>query len=213
VLTMQPPTLRTVLAAAVPVGVVVSATVVWQSTSAAFTASTDNAGNSWQSGTVVLTDSDSGAALFTTTDDGALKPGSTRSRCIQVDYTGDLDADIRLYVTAPESTTDGTPAPVVKSLDPYLLMTVERGADITDGSTLAGDCTGFTPSTVLFTDTTRTMAQLKTHGDYDSGLRVGTTPVSQDTHLTFKIAYLVEDDNAAQDAESKATFVWEAHNS
>jgi hypothetical protein len=208
VLTMQPPTLRTVLAAAVPVGVVVSATVVWQSTSAAFTASTDNAGNSWQSGTVVLTDSDSGAALFTTTDDGALKPGSTRSRCIQVDYTGDLDADIQLYVTTPPP----PPGPVVKSLDPYLLMTVERGADVTDGSTLAADCTGFTPSTVLFTDAPRTMAQLKTHGDYTHGLSVGTA-VPQDTHLTFRITYLVEDDNAAQDAESKATFVWEAHNS
>jgi hypothetical protein len=210
VLTMQPPTLRTVLAAAVPVGVVVSATVVWQSTSAAFTASTDNAGNSWQSGTVVLTDSDNGSALFTSGSDGPLKPGDSASRCIQVDYTGDLDADIQLYVTTPASTTDGTPAPVVKSLDPYLVMTVEQGADVTDGSTLDPDCAGFVPQADVFPGAS--MQELKTHGDYEHGLSVGTA-VPQGTHLTFKITYLVEDDNAAQDAQSKATFVWEARNS
>lgn len=205
-LTMQAPTLRTVLAAAVPVGVVVSAAVVWQSTSAAFTATTDNPGNSWQSGTVDLSDSDKGSALFTTAGDSALVPGSTRFRCIQVDYTGTVDADIRLYVTTPPP----TPQSLAKSLDPYLTMTVERGADVTDGSTLPADCEGFGASTALFTDTPRTMAQLKAHGNYADGLRVGT--VRPGTHLTFKITYLVEGDNDAQGAESRATFVWEAHN-
>ncbi|WP_369131734.1 hypothetical protein [Modestobacter sp. I12A-02662] len=202
---------RTVLVAAVPVGLVLGAAVVWQSTSAAFTATTDNPGNSWQAGTVALGDSASGSALFTSTADGALTPGSTRSRCIQVDYTGNLDADIRLYVTTPES--------VVKPLDPYLAMTVEQGTNVPDGTTVAADCTGFTPTapaTFLFngasTDATQTMAQLKTHADYASGLPVGTA-VPRDTHLTFRITYLVGGDNAAQDAQSKATFVWEARNS
>ncbi len=209
--TRQPIALRTVLAAAVPVGLVIGAAVVWQSTSAAFTATTDNPGNTWQAGTVVLGDSASGSALFTSAADGALRPGSTRSRCIQVDYTGDLDADIRLYVT--------TPGPVVRSLDPYLAMTIEQGANAPDGTTVGADCTGFTPTapaTYLFngasTDATQTMAQLKTHGDHAGGLPVGTA-VPKDTHLTFRITYLVGDDNAAQDAQSTATFVWEAHNS
>src|SRR3712207_8993270 len=43
----------------------------------------------FRSGSVVLADSDSEAALFSTTTDSALKPGSTRSRCIRLDYTGD----------------------------------------------------------------------------------------------------------------------------
>src|SRR4051812_49979753 len=47
---MQSNALRTVLAAAVPVGLVLSAAVVWQSTSAAFTATASSGGNEWQGG-------------------------------------------------------------------------------------------------------------------------------------------------------------------
>ena len=85
---MRSRALRTVLAAAVPVGLVLSAAVVWQSTSAAFTASTDNAGNSWKAGTVAL--STSSSAIFSTGLDGMLTPGASRSRCLHVDYAGDL---------------------------------------------------------------------------------------------------------------------------
>jgi hypothetical protein len=208
---------RTVLAAAVPIGLVLSAAVVWQSTSAAFTATTDNPDNSWQAGSVVLGDSDGGAALFDTTNDSALKPGSTGSRCIRVDYTGNLPADIRLYVT--------TPAAGATTLDPYLVMSVEQGQNVATGTTVAADCTsGFTPTatpTFLYNtkpasdataDQTRTMSALKsTRADYLNGFPVGTA-VPTDTHLTFRITYSVKDDNLAQNTQSKATFTWEAHN-
>ena len=46
--TMQPTALRTVLAAAVPVGLVLSATVVWQSTSAAFTSAPQTREEAWR---------------------------------------------------------------------------------------------------------------------------------------------------------------------
>ena len=113
---------RTVLPVAVPVGLVLSLAVTWGSTHAAFSASTGNAGNSWQTGSVVLTHGDSEAALFSTSTDGALKPGSARSRCIRIDYTGDLPADIRMHAATPPSGAT--------SLDPYLVMSVERGADV-----------------------------------------------------------------------------------
>jgi hypothetical protein len=209
-------TLQTVLAAAVPVGLVLSAAVVWQSTSAAFSATTENPGNSWRTGTVVLSDSDTGAALFNSTDDGVLRPGSTRARCIRVDYTGDLPSDIRLYVTTPSSGS--------ASLDPYLLMSVERGQDVAAGTDVTPDCTaGFTsaaPATFLWNthsandglaDQTKTLSQLKTRSTYATGLPVA-TGVTQGTHLTFRITYLVKDDNAAQNTQSDASFVWEARN-
>jgi hypothetical protein len=209
--------LRTLLAAAVPVGLVLSAAVVWQSTAAAFTATTDNAGNTWQAGTVVLADSQGGSKLFdTTTGDGALHPGSTRSRCIRVDYTGTLAADIRLYVTSPDA--------LAVTLDPYLVMSVERGQDVAATTPVAPDCsTGFTvPATLLYNAApasdpgatrTSTMADLKaSHGDYTHGLHVGTGPVAGGTSLTFRITYRVADDNHAQGTSSKATFTWEAQN-
>jgi len=205
------------LAAAVPVGLLLAGVFVWQSTSAAFTATTDNPGNSWRAGTVVLTDSAGGTALFDSTADGALHPGSTRSRCIRVDYTGDLTADIRLSVTTPVSGA--------VTLDPYLVLSVERGQDVTAATAVAPDCsTGFRSAsspTFLFNtasagsgsaDHAKTLAALKTAApDYASGLPVG-GPVAGGTSMTFRIAYSVLDDNAAQDTRSTASFTWEARN-
>ena len=208
---------RTLLAAAVPVGLVLSAAVVWQSTAAAFTASTDNVGNTWQTGSVVLTDSDGGSALFDSTRDRALQPGSSRSRCIRVDYTGSLPADIRLYVT--------TPSAGATTLDPYLVTSVERGQDVTASTTVAADCSaGFTSTatpTFLYNtasasnaaaDQGLTMSTLKSSAvDYTSGLVVGNA-IPQNTSLTFRITYSVKDDNNAQNTQSRATFTWEAQN-
>jgi hypothetical protein len=208
---------RTVSAVAVPVGLVLSLAVTWSSTYAAFSASTGNADNSWQTGSVVLGDSDSGAALFSSAGDSALKPGSARSRCIRIDYTGDLAADIRMYV--------GTPISGATTLDPYLVMSVERGADVTSTTPVAADCsTGFTPTaspTFLYNtqqanaplaDASRTLTHLKTtHPDYLNGVVVSeNTPPN--TYLTLRISYAVKDDNGAQNTQSSATFTWEARN-
>lgn len=213
----RPTWLRPLLVAAVAVGLVFSAAVVWQSTAAAFTASTDNPGNSWQTGSVVLADNDGAAALFEGPLDSDLRPLSTRSRCIRVDYTGSLPASIRLYVT--------TPASGAVTLDPYLVMSIEQGQDVPSGTTVAPDCTGGFTSTSAPTfvyntavasdpasDQTRTMTTLKAAAhDYSTGLSVGTAVV-QGTSLTFKITYSVLDDNRAQNARSTAGFVWEARN-
>lgn len=209
---------RTLLAIAIPVGLVLSAAVVWQSTAAAFTASTDNSGNSWQTGSVVLTNNQGATALFDTTRDGALKPGSTRSGCIRVDYTGTLPANIRLYVTTPVSGAT--------TLDPYLVTSVERGQDVTAATTVAADCSaGFastTTPTFLYNTATAssgganqalTMSTLKGSAlDYTSGLVVG-NGIAQNTSMTFRITYSVKDDNNAQNTQSMATFTWEAQNS
>lgn len=208
---------RTVLPVAVPVGLVMSLAVTWGSTHAAFTASTGNVGNSWQTGSVVLADSDSEAALFSTPTDGALKPGATRSRCIRIDYTGDLAAEVRMYV--------GTPAGGATALDPYLLMSVERGTDVTATTTVAADCTaGFTSTaTPTFLDgathtdapaveTARTLAHLRAqHTDYGTGIVVNPT-TAPNTYMTLRITYVLKDDNLAQNKQSSATFTWEARN-
>ncbi|ADB73651.1 hypothetical protein [Geodermatophilus obscurus] len=207
---------RTALSVAVPVGLVTSLALTWGSTHAAFSASTGNVGNSWQTGSVVLSHSASGSALFTSASDGALKPGSSRSRCIRVDYTGDLAADIRMYA--------GTPTSGATTLDPYLVMSVERGADVTASTTVAADCTGFTPTatpTFLYNtaqanasgaDSSRTLAHLKaTHPDYGNGVLVSAA-TAPNTHITLRISYTVKDDNAAQTTQSSATFTWEARN-
>ncbi len=207
---------RTVLSVAVPVGLVMSLAVTWGSTHAAFSASTGNTGNTWETGSVTLTDGARGAALFTGPGDSTLRPGSTRSSCIQIDYTGDLTADIRMYA--------GTPPDGATSLDRYLVMTVERGVDAPALGTVTADCAGFTSNptrTFLYNtlqadgtpaDPSLTLADLKTtHRDFGSGLVVS-AGTATDTHLTLRITYVVKNENGAQGTQSSATFTWEAQN-
>lgn len=210
-------TRKAMVTAALPVGLLASGAMVWQSSHAAFSATTTNPGNAWAAGSVALADNDSGVALFNTTDDGTLKPGSTRSRCIRVDYTGDLASDIQLFVT--------TPPAGATSLDPYLVMSVEKGTTVTSSTAVAPDCsTGFTSAatpTFVYNsaqantagaNTARTMSHLKaTHSTYAAGILVSAA-TSQGTSLTFKVTYAVADDNAAQNTSSNASFVWEARN-
>ncbi len=97
----------TVLAAAVPIGLVASSTLVWHSSHAAFVDTTDNPGNAWRTGVVAL-DGDRGAtALFSTASEGLLVPGSSGHRCITVTYSGNVDTaetGVRLHGALTGST-------------------------------------------------------------------------------------------------------------
>src|SRR6058998_1719961 len=74
----------------------------------AFSATTQNSGNSFSAGTVILSDDDSGSAMLSLAN---AKPGDSDTSCIVVTYTGSLAATVRLY-----GTTTGT------GLDQYLDM-------------------------------------------------------------------------------------------
>jgi hypothetical protein len=80
----------------------------------AFSGTTSNAGNTFAAGTVVLSDDDGGAAMFTLP---GLDPGETATRCIDVAYTGSLPALVRL-----RASTTGT------GLDSALDLVVTRGS-------------------------------------------------------------------------------------
>ena len=82
-------------------------------TMAAFVATSSKGGNSIASGSVTITDNDSGTALLTL---AAAQPGETDSGCIAVTYAGSLSSGVRLY-----GTTTGS------GLDQYLDLRVTRG--------------------------------------------------------------------------------------
>ncbi len=219
---------RTALSVAVPVGLVTSLALTWGATHAAFSATTHNPGNSWETGTVDLDNNAKVGAVFTplfSTGDGLLRPGSTGSRCIRIDYTGSLEAEIRMYIEP-----DGTepPATSAEDLDPYLVMSIERGVDVDSGTEVAADCSDGTadlfstsPATATFLDrthpgvpdaTSRTLAHLRTeHRDYASGIVVEPA-ATENTSMTLRITYVLADDNDAQGKLSEATFTWEARN-
>ncbi|HEX2085139.1 MAG TPA: SipW-dependent-type signal peptide-containing protein [Solirubrobacteraceae bacterium] len=167
-------------------------------TFSAFSSSTENPGNKIEAGTVVLADNDSGSALY---DVSGAVAGTTVDRCITVTYSGDLDADVKLYL--PDA---------VGPLAPYVDMTVTPG---TDASPSFGDCTGFVADGApLFTGTLQSFRAA--HSGWANGLvdNPGSgTEWSQGSSVTYRVQLTLQDDNSAQ---GKVTgthrLMWEARN-
>lgn len=152
---MQAPTRRArgIAALAVtPLAILVAGALVWQGSTAAFTAKTRNAGNSWSSGQVVLTDDDQGRAGFTVTN---LIPGDTGQRCIRVTSESNVAGEVRAYVENLATSARG--------LEDYIFLQVQQG---TGGS--FESCDGFTPTPgALPAQPLSTLARVNT--DYASG--------------------------------------------
>ncbi len=167
--------------------------MVLRVSSAAFTATTDNTGNAWSSGSVILEDDDSGTAMFNVTN---MKPGQTETRCIKVTYKGSLDASVKLYGAITGGTGLGT----------YLNVTIDRG---TGGS--FGNCSGYAQVEALYTGT---LAGFPTaHSSFGTG--AGTwAPVGggPDDDMTYRVQVTLQDNNAAQAKTATASFTWEAQN-
>ena len=79
--------------AAAPLALIASSALIWNASSSAFRAETSNGTNNWASGTVAISDDDTGSAMFNVS---GLKPGDTGTRCIAVTYEGALAAAVEL---------------------------------------------------------------------------------------------------------------------
>jgi hypothetical protein len=155
---------------------------------AAFSDTTANAGNSFASGSVVLTDDDTDTAMFTVT---AMTPGTPAVECLTVTYSGSLTpADIRMYGTSSGA------------LAPYLDTTIEVG---TGGS--FGNCAGFTPSGTIFNNTLANFST--THTNWTSGL-AAFTAATNPTSRTLRFTVDVQNNPLAQTKSASADFTFEA---
>ena len=109
---------RAAFLAVVPLTLLGSGALVWHASYSAFSATTTNPSNSWTTGTVTITNDQTGAAAFTITNIkpdaslSALSPGATGgaynatttasggSKCIKVTYNGTVATNnIRMYAT------------------------------------------------------------------------------------------------------------------
>ncbi len=173
----------------------VSLALIWHSSYAAWSATTNNPNNNWTAGSVTLTDDDSGAAMFTASP--VLKPGQTVSHCITVTSNGTLPAAVRLYGTG-YSTTNG--------LGSALNVTISQG---TGGS--FANCTGFTSGSTVYSGSTLD-AFATADTSYSAGLTTWTTSGTAGDNRTFKFDITL-DPNAAsttQNGTAQIAFVWEA---
>ncbi len=198
--TIRRPGVRAVRAgfvAAPFVGLAVAVALVWQSSYAAFSSTTDNGLNEWRAGSVTITDNDAGFAMFNLTNDGALKPGSTGERCIEVTKSGTLASTVKLYGSGL-TTTNG--------LASALNLTIEQGT----GSVTGGSCTNF--SEVGADVYNGTLASF-TFSNFATG-RGDWAPAAGSQTRTFKFTYSLPSnaDNNVQGGTAAVTFVWEAQN-
>lgn len=157
---------------------------------AAFSDTTDNTGNTWSTGTVILTDDDLGGIMFTVTD---MAPLATVTNCIVVTYAGTVvPANVELY-----GVSGGT------GLDLYLDVTIEEG---TGG--VFNNCTGFSPTATIFaTNTLNNFSS--THTNFATGAGAW-APSANPESRTYKFTVTLQDTNLAQGLNATATFTWEA---
>lgn len=190
---MHRPTLRQrriLRTAAVPVAMLASAAVVWQSSYAAFTATTSSDANSWATGTVSLSNTMTGAAAFSVSN---LKPGDSGSRCITVTNGGTLGGGVRL------TTATTGDAALVNALD----LTIRRGT-ATDTS-----CAGWTQAAAVASGA---LGALPT--DW-TGAASGEWTAAAGGDTVYRFDYSLDPGvgNAAAGKTAGATFTWELRTS
>ena len=158
---------------------------------AAFSDTTDNTGNTWSTGTVILEDNDLGAAMFIVT---GMKPLDVVEKCIVVTYEGTLlPADVVLYGVSGGS-----------GLDAYLDLVIDEGT-----GAAFGNCSGFSFTSNIFTGTLTSFAA--THTNFGDGAGIW-SPSANPESKTYRFTVTLQDDNAAQTLDATATFTWEAQN-
>jgi hypothetical protein len=152
-----------------PTAILVAGLLVWQGSTAAFTADTRNIGNNWQTGSVLLSDDDLGAAAFQV--DGIV-PGQTGSKCLVVTSQSTVPGVVRTYV--------GNLG--VHGLESNILVGFEIG---TGGS--FNDCTGFTPTTTLPAVSLADLAA--TDNSYATGVMPWVTSGTPGEHTTYRATW------------------------
>lgn len=173
-------------------GLLLVSTLTWHSTRASFTDMVRNSGNTWLTGTVALTDSRAGVAMFSAADT-PLRPGTGSSRCLDVTYAGDIEAEVRLYISALDDHGG--------ELDEALAMRVDMGS----GSSCAspGSWTELSHS-----DLRSAARDASTWADgmaADSWVAAG-----NGESRPYRFTPVLADDDRAQGDQISVAFTWEA---
>jgi hypothetical protein len=172
----------------------------------AFSSTTSNTGNEFTAGTVNISDNDGGStAMFNAVTGG--KPGTTIDRCIKVTYTGNLDADVRFYLSSGAAGnlsqyTNLTIQPVTFAGAPPAFPSCAGSTD--DGSAL------YTGTLDDFRDNKNTYAA----GVADfPGAGTKWTSSAPNNEVFYKFSYTIQDTNSAQGQTTGThNFTWEARN-
>ncbi len=187
---------KLVAGAVVPLAVLASGGLVWQSSYSAFSSTASNSTNNWTSGTVALADDDNSTAMFNATN---LKPGATGVKCIAVTSTGSLASTVKLYSTGYATTN---------ALASNINLKVEEGTNATSAS-----CAGFTGATTLFDAALSSFGTTKT--SFATGVSSWAPTGAANETKSYRITYTLSAStpDTAQGGTASLGFTWESQNS
>lgn len=206
-------------AAGIPIGLLASGALVFAGSQSAFTATTDNAANTWAAGKVLLkNDGAKGTAVFDVNSTPAafpasglgaatnIKPGDSASKCIVVENTSSLAGDVRWYV---DSVGGAINSPGTATLATQLLVKVDFAA----GN--FANCTSFPASpTNVFGGASG--AVLSGAPTTYSGAATGiwAPPGTATSYGTYRVTWTLPSSatNAVQGGTATADFNWEIQN-
>lgn len=185
---------------AAPVAVLLAGVLVWQGSTAAFTATTRNSGNSWASGQVALTDNDQGRAAFTVEN---IVPGDEGQNCITVTSDSTVPGGVRSYT--------GGFSPSATGLEDRITLDIARG---TGGG--FGDCTGFQAAENEQLPPVPMSEAAERFTDYASGGSTWETTGTPGESATYRIRWefdtagmTQQQINALQGSKTSIDLVWE----
>jgi hypothetical protein len=142
---------RFIRATAPAFGLLAAGLLVWQGSYAAFSATTNNTGDSWSTGKLVLTNN-GGTAVYAASTTGIfnealVKPGSGNAKCLTVESTGTLAGALKVYRGAITGVGNSV------GLATAMTLTVDA-ASVTAATNVPTACTGFPGgSTNVYTGT------------------------------------------------------------
>jgi hypothetical protein len=167
-------------------------------TFSAFSATTVNAGNTFDAGTVVINDNDANSAMYNIT---AAKPNDVVVRCIRVTYAGSLPSTVHLYTNTP-----------VNAFGQYVTLSIDKGT--MPGATTFPNCTGFTSESNIFSGTLSSFAASRTN--YATGAVAApgaATQWVQNDSVVYQFTLTMQDNTLATGGTSGThSFTWEAQN-
>jgi hypothetical protein len=164
----------------------------------AFTATAANTGNSFAAGSVAISQHAGATTLYTGSNKG---PGAAHAvtKCVRVNYTGTLGADVKLY--ASSGITNGS----------AFNLKVERGSGLTTPDNTMS-CAGFAASSTAYDGALGSFGT-----SYDTGLdgKAAAAAWAQNDAVDYRFTISVVDDptpNAHTTTQSTGahTITWEA---
>jgi hypothetical protein len=197
---------RRLIRAIAPVtGLLAAGLLVWQGSTAAFTATTNNTADSWATGKLKLQNNGGGTTYADTTAnlfaETAIKPGVSGVKCITVESTGSLAGALKMYRGAITGTNSA-------NLAAALTFQVDAAA-ISASTNIAANCTGWSGTTngSGYNGTLSGFATAYTGASFSTALAGGTERVA------YRIAWSLPSavvDNTLQSSSAVADLQWEA---